>query len=221
MDLIKARLDKMEATNRHLADELDNLKGHSMKYNLIFNLNSSYTNGKEAQGVNCVEIVQAFLRSIMGVDSSKFLIAVAHRIGKRYPDKSRPILAKLPVASDIDAIMRNTMRLRDTNHFISRQMTARQRERKQFVLPKFASLKQDRSTKARLSGKRLYVNGSLQTQYLPPTLYYQILRILVILIYLNVIAPLETRGRCRPWPCVHTTNCISYMLQCISHICII
>ena len=106
----------------------------------------------------------------MGVDSSKFLIAVAHRIGKRHPDKSRPILAKLPVASEIDAIMRNTVRLRDTNHFISRQMTARQRERKQFVLPKFTSLKQDRSIKASLSGYRLYVNGSLQTHYLPPTL---------------------------------------------------
>ena len=132
MELVEARLGKMEATNRHLANELDDLKGHSMKYNLIFNLDSSYTDGKEAQGENCVEIIRAFLRIIMGVEFSKFLVVIAHRIGKRHPDKSRPILAKPPVASEIDAIMRNTMRLRDTNHFISRQMTARQ-ERTQTI----------------------------------------------------------------------------------------
>jgi hypothetical protein len=49
-------------------------------------------------------------------------------------------------------------------------MTAKQRERKQFVLPKYTSLKRDRENKASLSGDRLYVNGSLQTQYLPPIL---------------------------------------------------
>ena len=170
MELVKAKLSKMEATNRQVVEELDALKSYSMKPNLLFYLEDSYTDGHESRGENCVEIVRAFLHRIMGIDSSKFLITVAHRVGKRVAGKSRPILAKIPVASEIDAIMRNTNRLRDTKHFISRQMTAKQRERKQFVLPKYTSLKGDRENKASLSGDRLYVNGSLQTQYLPPIL---------------------------------------------------
>ena len=57
MELVEARLGKIMKMEATKVNELDDLKGHSMKYSLMFNLDSSYTDGKEAQGENCVEII--------------------------------------------------------------------------------------------------------------------------------------------------------------------
>ena len=82
--LVKAKQSKLEAVNKHLTDELDTMKAHSMKYNLIFNLDTtSYSDGTEVQGENSVGIIRAFLSNVMGMDSSNLYIPVAHRIGKK------------------------------------------------------------------------------------------------------------------------------------------
>ncbi|KAK2152746.1 hypothetical protein LSH36_320g05000 [Paralvinella palmiformis] len=66
--------------------------------------------------------------------------------------------------------MRRTNRLRYTRHFITKQLTAKQRERKQFVLPMYRDLKVNPDNRTKLVDDELFVKGKLQTKYVMPKL---------------------------------------------------
>ena len=168
--LLDAKLMKSEIKSMHLGNEVDDLRAHSMKYNLLFNFDKSYAAGKEIRSENSIDIVKTFLSTVMGIDTRDIYIPVAHRVGVSAPNRERPILAKFPVSSQLNTVMKNTGRLRGTGHFVSVQATQRRHERKQFVLRKYQEAKQQYGTDARLSGDKLYINGQLQAQYMDPRL---------------------------------------------------
>ena len=107
----------------------------------------------------------------MGVtDVKKLFITGAHRIGSYKSGKSRPILAQFPIADERDTIMKHANRLRDTNHYISRQLPPELKERNQFVYPAYKDAKSDSNANARLVNGRLYMHGREQVQYSSPQL---------------------------------------------------
>jgi hypothetical protein len=169
--ILSAKLERCETKLSHVHDELDDMRAHSMRYNLIFTFDPNSDLYKESSGENCVALTRSFLASVLGIDNAQEMyIPVAHRLGRRFTDKIRPIIANFPIASEQEIIMRRTNRLRDTRHFITKQLTAKQRERKQFVLPVYRDLKVNPENQTKLLDDKLFVKGKLQTKYLAPTL---------------------------------------------------
>jgi hypothetical protein len=66
--LLTAKLEKCETKCTLLSDQVDQLRAQSMKTNIIFNFDKDVDQYKEAKGENCVELVRAFLGSVMGID---------------------------------------------------------------------------------------------------------------------------------------------------------
>jgi uncharacterized protein YoxC len=171
VQVLAAKLQKCEHKCNSLTNELDRLRAHSMKCNIIFNFDNNNANFKESKGENCVEIVKMFARSVLGIDKANALyIPVAHRIGRRNPLYTRAIIAKFPISNEFNMIMMNTNRLRDTRHQVTQQLTAKQRERKQFVIPVLKELRSNPDNQAKLFGDKLMVKGKLQVNYLEPKL---------------------------------------------------
>ena len=172
VELLKAKFTKTNNTVAHLTNELQSMKAHTMKNNLIFKIDKDVEEYKEIKGENCAQLIRSFLKNVMGLsDTAKALdIAVAHRIGARRPGHTRPILVKFLHDSDIQIIMSNVSRLRETQHFITRQLPPSHKERKDFVLPFFKTLRSNADNKAQLVGDKLYVKGKLQQQLLSPVI---------------------------------------------------
>ena len=171
VDILSAKLDKCEIKLGQMHVELDDMRAHSMRHNLIFTFDRNSVPYKESSGENCVALIRSFLASVLGIDNAQEMyIPVAHRLGRRSTVNIRPIIANFPIDRELEAIMKHTNRLRDTRHFIAKQLTAKQRERKQFVLPVYQDLKGNPDNQAKLVGDKLFVKGNLQTKYLAPKL---------------------------------------------------
>lgn len=167
--LLKGRLSRFECNCIHLKKEITEIKSRSMSENLIFMI--SDPNYKEATSENCVELVKQFLQNVMGLKNAKrFFIPVAHRLGSQRPGKSRQIIARFPVASEFKAVMDETSRLKNTNHFICRQMPIELRERQDFALPVYKEKKKNKKNNAKMVSEKHFLNGQLQHQFLPAKL---------------------------------------------------
>ena len=140
-----------------------------MRDNVIIRFDDTSDDYKEAHGENCVALTGSFLTDVMGITSNVY-IQSAHRLGKAFPDKSRPIIARIPDSDQRALVFRNANRLRDTHHYISQQIPPSIAERKQLVLPEYKALKNDNRNKAVLSQDKLFVKNKLQTQFLKATL---------------------------------------------------
>ena len=169
VDLLSARLDKQEKVSEHLAVQIDDIRAHSMKENIIINFDNTVETFKEAIGENTVEITRHFFTTVLGIENADDLyIPIAHRLGFKKPTFIRSVIVKLPFAMDRDLVMSRANRLRDTRHYISKQLTAKQRERKQFALPVYKELKSDPENKAKLVDDKLYVKGIVQAKLAQP-----------------------------------------------------
>ena len=153
---------------------------HSLRFRLsiylglavIFSFDKRSTDyGGEADGENCVAIVQHFLKHVMAIpNAEEMYIPVAHRIGARRPNASRQIIAKFPICDELNMVLNHTNRLKNTRHYLNRQVPAEIRERNQYALPEFKAKRQNPANKARLINGRLFVKGRLQSRFLTPTL---------------------------------------------------
>ena len=143
-----------------------------MRNNIIFSFDpKSYDFGTEAEGENCVLIIKHFLGSVLSIPyANDVYIPVAHRLGIRRTGTSRQIIATFPVADELHMVLRHSNRLRETKHYINRQVPAEIRERNQYALPEFKQKRQNPANKAHLANGKLYVKGRLQSKFLTPTL---------------------------------------------------
>ena len=126
--------------------------------------------GTEAEGENCVLIIKHFLGSVLSIPhANDVYITVAHRLGILRTGTSRQIIATFPVADELHMV-RPSNRLRETKHYINRQVPAEIRERNQYVLPEFKQKRQNPGNEAHLANGKLYVKGRLQSKFLSLTL---------------------------------------------------
>ena len=101
VDLLSARLDKQEKVSEHLAVQIDDIRAHSMKENIIINFDNTGETFKEAIGENTVEITRHFFTTVLGIENADDLyIPIAHRLGFKKPTFIRSVIVKLPVAMD-------------------------------------------------------------------------------------------------------------------------
>ena len=168
---LRAYAHRSDIVTSRLQGEMDKLKAHSMRNNIIFTMDtSSKDEYKELLGENCANKVRLFLsRELKVPRAEKVYIETAHRFGpKSSPGKERPIIARIPISEEQDAILRNTSVLRGSKSFVSRQLTPVQRERKDFALPMYLEKRKQVGTQAKLFQSQLTINGRVQTQFEAP-----------------------------------------------------
>jgi len=148
VSLLCAKMARMETVTCRLREELYSQKQYSMKYNLIFTFDATTDVGKEIEGEDAVSVVRQFLTHVMHVpNANQFCIPVAHRLGGQ-SGRRRAMLAKFPVATELDLIMRHGNRLRGTRHGVSRQTTPSMAEQNQFAMDTYKEKRSDASNKA-------------------------------------------------------------------------
>ena len=166
VEMMEAKMVRSDKIQQSLTNELDDLKSRSMRDNIIVNFDPAAIDFKEAKGENCVGLVLAFLRNVLGITDNVY-IQTAHRIGK---SAYRPMIARIPQSAQRSMIFKHANRLKDTRHYISQQLTPARSERRQFALPDYKQLKSDVKNKAVLAQDKLFVKNKLQTQFLKPNL---------------------------------------------------
>jgi len=119
----------------------------------------------------CVDVVRNFLTSVMHVPGAKdFYIPVAHRLGNKRSGHTRSIIAKFPIAIELSTVLRHGNRLRDTRHYVHRQLPPAVTERKNFALDEFKEKKRDVANNAKLINEKLFIKGKYQSKYQSRTL---------------------------------------------------
>jgi hypothetical protein len=167
---LSGRIIRNEATSTRNGRELTDLKVHSMKTNIIINFDRSSSCFKEKSNENYIAVARLFFSDVMGISTAaKLSIPTAHRLGPN-SGMSRPMIVKLPIAAEFSLVMSKVKSLSGTHHFITQQLPPTTRERKQFTLPMFKAVRQDKTRQARIVQDRLYVDGTLQCQFLPGVL---------------------------------------------------
>ena len=172
VEIMEAKLIRNDTVIKRLTNQILDMQAHSMKNNIIFTFDKkSRYFCQEADGEKCTAIVRHFLVSVLGVQAANdFYIPVAHRVGMRRSSGARSILATFAVASEISMVMANANRLKNTTHYLNRQIPAAMRERNQHAMSEFKEKRQNQANGARLINGKLYVKGCLQIKYLPPVL---------------------------------------------------
>ncbi len=118
VSLLCAKLERNDIQIGRLTREQTELKAHSMKSNIIFTFDPTTQNGKEIPGENCISVVKTFMATVMNVPNANSLyISVAHRLGSRIHGYTRAILAKFPIAAELQTVLKHSNRLRNTRHF--------------------------------------------------------------------------------------------------------
>jgi len=161
VSLLFDKMSRMEITTSRRRHEIDHLKQHSMKNNLIFKFDDTTDIGKEIEGEDSVSVVRQFLIQVMHVpNASNFYIPIAHRLGDPR-NKHRAILARFPIAAELDLILRHGNRLRGTRHGVSRQTPPSMTERNQLAMNTYNVKRIDFNNKARLNNGKLFVKGKV------------------------------------------------------------
>lgn len=165
---VVGRLIRSERENARLRNEMIDQRSHSMKYNLIINIDKADATYSHQPGDTPASVARKFITITLGLPNAQnCYIPVAHPLNDT--TTHRQILVKLPIADQLSQVMSKVNRMQGTNHSLIKQLPAERRERKQFVLPHFKSA---RSTdqQARLVDDRLYICGQIQKQFQPPVI---------------------------------------------------
>jgi len=73
VQMMQARLVRSEIHQKHLSEEIEDIKSRSMRDNIIFNFDQAATDFKESRGENCLELIHSFLSAIMGLRSKIYI----------------------------------------------------------------------------------------------------------------------------------------------------
>ena len=166
-----SKLARQSTINRRMQRKITDLKAHSMKNNIIFSFDNQVDFGRKISGEDFEGLIRHFIVTILRIPGAEyFYIPVAHRLGRFVKGKRRSVLAKFPIASESDLVMKHANRLTNTKHYVQKQIPPELRERRQFAMPTYLAKKSDPANRAHMKNEKLFVKGSLQAQFLKPIL---------------------------------------------------
>ena len=119
----------MQAIDQMKADILD-LKSRSMRDNLLF------FNIPESQDEDCAAIVTNFCKELHTENAETIRLDRAHRIGKRQPNKTKPIVVKFNFHQDKENIRKQAKQLKGTNFGTSEQFPREINEKRKILFQK-------------------------------------------------------------------------------------
>ena len=92
--MLTAKIKRSDISQSHLEREIEDIKAHSMDDNVIINFAKDYIDYKESKGGNCVQLIGAFFKNVLGL--TLIYILSAHRLGVSRSGVSRPMIARIP-----------------------------------------------------------------------------------------------------------------------------
>lgn len=160
VNTLKSTTEEIQSENKRIKSEILDLKCRSMRNNIvIMGLNEE----EKETYLGTENLVKTFLIQNLKMSDEQvkgISIERAHRFGRKIPQKSRPIVAKLFDHKMKMAILQRGRELKDTPFSVNDQFPPEILERRRILYP---ILKQRRAQnlKTRLVVDRLYVNDQL------------------------------------------------------------
>ena len=157
---IQNELRKTRELNTKLQEELIELKGRSMRDNLLFfNFpEQTYNQRNEA----CIDKIFDFCELELGIDNVRQNVKIdrAHRIGQPRPNRIRPIVAKFNYFQDKETIKKAaTEKLKNSRYSVGDQYPVEIQQRRRKLIPVLKKA-QSEGKCAVLVYDKLYINGS-------------------------------------------------------------
>ena len=146
----------MQANDQMKADILD-LKSRSMRDNLLF------FNIQESQDEDCAAIVKNFCKEKLHIENAETIrLDRAHRIGKKQPNKTRPIVVKFNFHQDKENVRKQAKQLKGTNFGISEQFPREINEKRKILFQKKREiLSRNPAARINIVVDKMYVNDIL------------------------------------------------------------
>lgn len=102
---------------------------HSRSWNLVWLTKEEER--EEEQAEDTMDLVDQFLNQVPALKNRNIQLDVAHRVGRRYENRPRPILFRLVSKADVWFILRHKKRLRELNQgLVFEDLTKEDREKK-------------------------------------------------------------------------------------------
>lgn len=137
-----------------MQEKIDDLENRSRRSNVLF-YGISDTNKSEAWDVS-ERLAREFCTNKLGISVST--IARAHRIGRFSPDKPRPIIAKLFNEKEVETVMANGFKLKNTTFSVSRDYSEAVRDIRRKLWQFSKTVKKD-GDRLRLNFNKLTINN--------------------------------------------------------------
>ena len=155
---LMGRVIRAEAKLERQQAEIVDLRARSMRDNII--IKTTGEKYKENINENTAAIFRKFLGDEMRVANADHIqIPRAHRMGTRYEDRNRMMIAKVVSDDDQKRIFSNVKSLKNTNYAISKQIPIEQEERRQFAWADFKKARDNRQ-RPRFEGGKLFVDNN-------------------------------------------------------------
>ncbi|KAK3743027.1 hypothetical protein QZH41_003437 [Actinostola sp. cb2023] len=152
---LNVKVSYLEKQTSNLKDDLVDLRARNMRNNLLF------YNLPEEEEENPETIVSDVLIKMGMMDAGynqTMEIERAHRIGRRKPDTTRPIVVKFLRFQDKELIRKNAFKLKGTKIGISEQFPKEIADERKKLYPVMKEAKQ-KGSKAVMVKDKLYING--------------------------------------------------------------
>lgn len=139
-----------------LQDKIDDLENRSRRSNVLF---FGVTDTDESETWECSErLVTEFCSNRLGITVSS--IARAHRLGGFSSAKKRPIIAKFYNDKDVELVLGQGLKLKNTPFSISRDYSEAVRDKRRKLLQFSKTIKKD-GDRVRVAFNKLFVNNDL------------------------------------------------------------
>lgn len=147
-------MNDCQRTETNLKEEILDLKTRSMRDNLVF------YNIPEEANEDPEETLRYFCATKLDMKESINNIKIdrAHRMGKKYDNKCRPLVAKFNYFKDKEFIRSRANKLRGSRFGIAEQFPTEIRERRRLLLPVLKEAK-EQGKRASLVVDKLYIEG--------------------------------------------------------------
>lgn len=168
IDGVKKEVQKMETRLENQDTRIILMEKEVRKRNIII---YGIEEKMEENWKTLKEIIIAFLKNTMEVETKLEEIDEFYRMGKKVPNKNRPIMLKFITYWKKQEIIRSTGKLKGTKIFLDQDLTAKEVEEKKKLIPTMVHFRKN-GHHAVMRGSHLYVNGKLHregNQYIPPT----------------------------------------------------
>lgn len=135
------RLDNIQKNVDSLLDKVDDLENRSRRNNLCFEGIDEVN--KFETWEQSEEKLKQVLNDHLEIEPDEVVIERAHRVGKKVPDKPRPIIAKFLNYKDKDKIWNNRKKFKGTNVMVREEFSERISQKRKDLIPKMISVRKE------------------------------------------------------------------------------
>ena len=168
---IPKRIVALENNIESLLAKADDLENRSRRNNLCFEGIPELRYGNESWEKS-EEKVKELIDNQLKMNSQDIIIERAHRVGRKVPEKSRPIIAKFLNYKDRDAVLKARKNLKGSRQVIREDFSERILQKRKDLIPKMNEARNEGKI-AYLSYDKLVIKEPRHHQFAPYNHFHQ------------------------------------------------